>query len=152
MGSRKESWHPDIDFEAPFDLAENFSLDAPCLIESRFQIFPDFQVLGALTRNNDAAAFTLFGFKIDIDVITDLDLKVTLPIHELLDRGLALRLIANVDQDMGGGNPHDSTFNYSTGLYRAQALFEHRLKFASAACRCALFVIHFSHENQLRSI
>ncbi len=91
--------------------------------------------------------------EINIDVVADLDLHVTLTIGEFVNRDLPFGFISDIDQYMGRGDADDPSLDHLSGLDRAQALLEHRLKFASAACIRALFLFFlFCHANQLRSV
>src|SRR6185503_6081950 len=149
----KKRRHPDIDFEAALHLADDVPLHPLFLVERLLEIFPNLQILGALARQNDAAALIFRGVEIDVDIFADLDLNVALTVGEFLNRNLALGLIADVDEHVRRRDADDPSLDNATGFDRAQAFLEHRLEFTSAACRRALFLfILLSHTYQLRSV
>src|SRR6266576_2171863 len=106
-----------------------------------------------LARQDDAAALAFRRIEIDVDVITDFNLNVTLAVGEFLDGNLSFGFITDIDQHMSRRDTDDPALNDSAGLNGAQALLEHRLEFTGATFgRALLFFVLFSHANQLRSI
>ena len=120
---RISTWEPgrnagdaDIDFESALDLADDQAFDALAFIEGFFDFIPDFEILGALARQLNAAALVLRGIEVDIDIVADFGANVALAVGELMDRNLAFGLVTDIDQDMSRRDANHPSFDDTAGF------------------------------------
>src|SRR5262249_15686403 len=95
--------------------------DRAVALEGLLDLAPDLELLRLLSRENDVARLVVARLEVDVDLVALLDRQAALPIDELVDRDVALRLVPNVDPHRVAPDQHDVARHHLPRLRALQA-------------------------------
>ena len=146
MRTRQERAHADVDLQSPFHLADDGALDGARRLKGALDVGPNLELLGARAGQRDAAVLPLARVEVDVDLVALGNLDGAVAPQKLLDRDLALGLVADVDGDVVAGDLDDVPADDFTGLDGSKAVLEKRPKiFLLASGRGRLTVLLMIH-------
>src|SRR5205823_182949 len=133
LRTRQERLHTDVDGEAALHPPDDGALDELVALARGGDLVPDAHLVGLLLGEDDHPGVVLAGLEEHVDLVADLDVGLALDEAELLDRNLALALVADVDDRVVLGDLDDAALDDLVLLQFAlavalplEALFEHR--------------------------
>src|SRR5688572_439512 len=106
--ARQEGAHAHVHGQTPLDAVDHPALDDLAFLEAVLDVGPHPHPLGLLLGEEDVPLDVLGLLEQHVDVVADLDVDLARRVGELLDRDQALRLVADVDDDLVVGDADDA--------------------------------------------
>src|SRR5688572_27693435 len=104
LRTREERADADVHGQAALDAFDDATNDHLLLGVGLFDLVPDLHLLGLLARQHDVAFTILGALEQDVDGVAALHGDVAVLVQEFVNRDEALRLVADVDDDVGVGD------------------------------------------------
>ena len=118
-----ERAHADVDRKAALDAAEHQTGDGELLLQRVFEVVPDFEARRFLVRQDDVTFRRMAALDHHLDQIAGMNRDAAARIGELRERSDAIRLVADIDEDVAAGNLQDPAFeNLVAGRRRKMAV------------------------------
>ena len=124
MRARQERGDADVDLQAALHLADDRAFDGALRLERLLDVLPHAELLGLLSREDDAAVLRLGGLEVDVDLVAFFDRDGAVTIPKLVDADLPFALVPDVDGDVVTRHEHDASLDDFPRSDRTHALLE----------------------------
>src|SRR5262249_34864062 len=127
--------------------ADDHAFDGAVRFVRALDVAPHDELERLLSRQVDRAGLAVGALEVDVDVVALVDGELAVARRELVGRGLAFALVADVDGDRVAADPHHTSRDDFTRLRTLEALLEEGRKILLGAGRVAGLVSPFGHQT-----